>query len=741
MKVLGRPALWLALASITLVLVFVYWDRERVSPGPLSAVHEREPALAGGGCALCHGSGTDGFESACTSCHAEIGRQIAEQSGLHGATPQARACERCHSEHHGTEFALAGSHAFALAGVPDRERFAHEHVDFRLDGRHATLRCADCHANADVAVLAQGERRFVGLDQSCVHCHEDPHAGELPDCAACHGQEKPFAEVASFAHTDAFPLDGSHAGVACARCHEPGGDSSIAASAAKSAPRTCEACHASPHTQDFERSDPRGCVACHLTSHDSFRHEGALFTRAQHAITGFPLDPPHDRAACSDCHARAGDRVAFPGRRADDCRACHADPHGGQFDGRDVAALGCLSCHEPHRFTPPRFDVVAHAATAFPLTHSHAAIACGECHLKATVDAARIFHGTSSACSSCHSDAHAGKFGTASCSECHTTIAFDAPRATPFDHALRTGFALAGAHARASCESCHRSAAQPDEHGRRFGRALVDAARATCASCHSDAHAGKFAGTDCDACHTQERFDELAVPFDHALRAGFALDGAHARSACSACHPRAHAPDATGRRFGRSTVPADAARADCRACHPDPHAGAFDRPGLPRTEGDRSGCLRCHTTESFGGVRAFDHALWTGFRLDGVHASVACASCHAPVPSQDGRSQRFGKAAGTDCGACHSDPHVGQFARNGATDCARCHTSSQSFTTLAFDHQHDTRFPLDATHARLDCSACHVSSPLPGGGRAVRYKPLGTSCSDCHDPRDARNPR
>jgi len=53
---------------------------------------------------------------------------------------------------------------------------------------------------------------------------------------------------------------------------------------------------------------------------------------------------------------------------------------------------------------------------------------------------------------------------------------------------------------------------------------------------------------------------------------------------------------------------------------------------------------------------------------------------------------------------------------------------------MRFDHG-DSRFPLDDRHAALDCAACHKPWPLPdslGGGTAVRYRPLGLTCKDCH---------
>jgi len=136
-------------------------------------------------------------------------------------------------------------------------------------------------------------------------------------------------------------------------------------------------------------------------------------------------------------------------------------------------------------------------------------------------------------------------------------------------------------------------------------------------------------------------------------------------------------------------------------------------------------------TDSFDTLppEGFDHGRWTGYPLGAGHAALRCEDCHAPRPSPDARGRRFGVALGSACEDCHADPHVGQFQP--PTRCADCHRDDLS---LAFDHQRDSRFPLDATHRDLDCAACHRPWPLADGTEAVRYKPLGTTCAECHGP-------
>lgn len=802
-----RPGVWLSAISAILVVAFVYWDRGKVSPGPLSATHAQDPNLAGDGCAQCHGGPLGSMTSACIECHAEIGAQIANKKGFHGTmTSEPNKCAACHSEHHGADFPLTGTQSFALAGFVDRTHFDHRNLDYHLTGRHAALSCVECHQQADAAVLAKGEKRFLGLTASCTQCHEDVHDGKLPDCAACHGQEHEFKKVANFVHGAQFPLTGSHSKPGCLDCHPKSSPHAVEALASHGTivessaptPRTCQECHPSPHSDAFVHAaalktgvkDGAACEACHPSSHTTFAASEAKMDPARHALSGFPLDAPHDKARCTDCHAAAdvgaaapadfaAFRSAHPGRSADACQVCHGDPHGGQF--AEVAGANCLACHDRHSFAPHSFGIAQHARTHFALTGSHAAVSCNECHKETRpVDvvsaaaqkpvseklSARVFHGTSKNCESCHRDAHDRWFaragldevvaGETGCARCHTTNVFAEVRKPGFEHGKWTGFVLEGAHARSDCTSCHIPSARADDAGRTFGRVAdhFKGPAGRCSTCHADAHRGFFerpeiaanlaasgAGrptspADCAQCHTQESFGETAVAFDHGQFTGYTLEGAHARQACTTCHAPSAVKDASGRSFGFSRVGARAANKDCRACHLDPHQGGFDRAAAPGRVDGREGCLRCHTTESFEGTSraAFDHKLWTGFALDGAHAKATCESCHVPQAAADGRAQLFGKAAGTDCAACHADPHVAQFAKNGSTDCARCHTTD-AFDAGHFDHQKDARFALDATHQKLTCSACHLPAPLPGGGAAIRYKPLGISCGDCHDPR------
>lgn len=777
-----QAGIWLAVASACLVITLVLLDTRSSSPGPISAVHARSADIDDDDCVVCHGGSPAEMRAACAACHADIESDVASSTGFHGGIADAARCGLCHSEHHGEQFDLVGPGAFALAGVPDRSAYAHAGLGFELSGKHTSgLTCQACHANADVELLAKGQRRFTGLSQSCASCHDDPHAGELADCRSCHGESEPFARVAEFEHPTTFALVGVHARAGCIECHPRGSTFAIEAGGGEQptrATRSCEACHESPHSEPFvEASAARGtlaradaCATCHPVDGGAFTSPLPL-SNADHSATGFALTPPHAQAACTDCHAGlrapaahasafAGFRAAHPGRAPDDCAACHADPHGGQFRSAERGSTDCLACHEREHFTPPAFGIDAHARTDFPLTGAHVEASCHACHAQ-QLGEPRVFRGTDSRCATCHADAHEGFFAAAAitaemrtasadCAVCHTTTDFaDLAAPDAFDHARWTGFALIGEHASATCSACHATRATPDVHGRTFGRVAetFPGSSQDCATCHVDAHAGYFSrkapGAQCSTCHDPHGFEGAGRSFEHARWTAFDLQGAHARAECSVCHPAASddaltQPNALAELVARTTIHAgEGSFQRCATCHADVHAGAFDGPNRPRDERGRASCDRCHTTESFadGVSESFDHGAWTSFALTGVHARAECSSCHPRDTATNGDARTFARASGTSCSDCHVDPHVGQFARSGSTDCSACHTTDSNFMSVRFDHQRDARFALDSTHEKLACNACHVPWPIPGGGTAVRYKPLGVVCGDCHDAR------
>jgi hypothetical protein len=671
---LGDPKVWVTLCSIGAVLAMAVVDVDRASPGPVSSVHAEAGAIEGGdSCSACHGGWFTSMTEACLECHAAIDEEIEHGHGLHGVieTQTAQSCALCHSEHHGSAFDVTNVRSFRLAGVPDPLEFDHERIGWIMDGRHLEIGCVECHENARVDVLEEGTHRFIGLSQDCASCHEDAHEGRMQiACASCHGQTT-WDGLHSLGHEKHLPLTGGHGDVACRTCHAQSGEHALETSAARSsrpAARTCVECHESPHTHDFAAFSAR--------------------------LAGFDLERG--------------------------CVACHAAEHAAW---RESAAT----------LTPGQ-----HAFSGFALEAPHDDAACAGCHGQSGDFRARHPGRSPEACSVCHADPHGGQFATGTfagqeCTACHAALAFE-PHAFTVEKHAATAMPLDGKHIDTQCNACHTI---PGEDVPRTFHGVGS----NCDACHADAHRGFFdeAFRDleveppgaCAVCHTTIGFDANVSDFDHAEWTGFPILGSHAQEDCASCHPSMASRDETKRLFGR--VEEHFGTFDgCVTCHRDPHEGRFDAPGLPASIGDRTGCARCHEETSFRSFpREFEHGTWTGFALVEEHAQVDCAACHAQLRVPDAIGRTWGPANGSSCADCHADPHARQFDRGGTTDCERCH-ASQYEAFLAFDHERDSRFSLGEQHENLDCNACHLPFALPSGAEAVRYRPIGTECVDCH---------
>ena len=205
---------------------------------------------------------------------------------------------------------------------------------------------------------------------------------------------------------------------------------------------------------------------------------------------------------------------------------------------------------------------------------------------------------------------------------------------------------------------------------------------------------------DCAACHLPNAWRPARVSkdFRHAERS-FPLDGAHALTTCTACHPSLKFSDAPTR---------------CSACHQDVHRGEL---GID--------CGRCHTTRAFlDQARLVQRHEATRFPLRGMHISVPCESCHPST--QPGQAQYLGRSA--MCVSCHRTEYANTTAPNHAavgyaTDCAGCHGfAAVTWQGAVFNHS-VTRLPLTGAHLALACPACHRNGVFRG---------TPSDCVACH---------
>ncbi|HKW24785.1 MAG TPA: cytochrome c3 family protein [Terriglobales bacterium] len=413
---------------------------------PLTGLHQQVT------CQKCHLPGAGGQPkyvglafSTCTDCHSDPHR------GTFAGT-----CQSCHN--------TGGWKRVSAAAVS--ERFDHSRTKFPLLGKHADVRCDQCHAGGDF-------KKTLAF-QKCSDCHQDAHQGQFlkradkGECSSCHNLDgfKPALFGLKEHAATAYPLQGKHASVKCGQCHIPAGRATVY----KIKFAQCTDCHQDEHQGQFARTPYfNQCQQCH----DLNGYRPSTFTLARHQQTRFPLGGGHVATPCNECHRPKAELLATATAvkpavvyRFEDrsCTACHHDPHQGQFRERMLRVsagtkTGCEVCHSTETWSDLRkFD---HVSTKFPLLGAHRAVACMDCHKPPNLETKLRnvdFRAAPMKCEECHQDVHGGQFARAgqptACASCH-----DSGRWKPslFDHETRTAFQLKGAHRNVRCEGCHKS--------------------------------------------------------------------------------------------------------------------------------------------------------------------------------------------------------------------------------------------------------------------------------------------
>ena len=278
-------------------------------------------------CADCHTQSISAFDQAvCADCHQQMDAAFSQKHALDYGTD----CLACHD----------GADRFGKS-------FTHNSFPFRLEGKHAQVNCAQCHANARAVA------DFQPTPTDCFSCHQkdDQHEGQFgTDCGACHTPGD-WGDATFDHNLSAFKLEGKHANVKCEECHQNG--------VFKGTPQDCYSCH----QQDDEHNGNFGtdCSACHTPS----AWDNATF---DHSRSNFPLTGAHQQVDCEKCHVNG----QFAGTPTT-CVNCHADPafHVGAF-GTD-----CAACHSTTAWSPATFT----GRHTFPLNHGESGtVSCVTCH-------------------------------------------------------------------------------------------------------------------------------------------------------------------------------------------------------------------------------------------------------------------------------------------------------------------------------------------------------------------------
>jgi hypothetical protein len=586
------------------------------SPGPLAKPHAGLEGLSN--CTRCHTSGgaEDHFQQKCLACHEELAPRVAKGSGFHGRLSEAkRDCQLCHNEHQGKDFAL-------IDWVPSKQSFPHADTGWPLKGKHASVKCEDCH---EARLVEAGDikrwlgahpsqkQTYLGLSTKCASCHFDEHRQQLGEkCDRCHS-EKGWSPAPEFNHDKThYPLTGKHREVACLKCHEQKPDTATAADAFPApvkkqfakysdvAHESCLDCHQDPHKGSFGDR----CASCHVTAAWTTIHTPES-QRAFHDKTRYPLRGLHAEVDCRACHGPSPGRPArFKNLAFQACSDCHADAHEGQLADAHTRKTSCEDCHTVNGFLPARYEVASHEKTRYPLEGAHQSVPCSQCHLSKPALAAKI--------------------------PVAVTRQLKAQRRAEL-------FSLTQFQFPGSLNQCE--------------------------TCHQDPHAGQFRNGEtvaCAHCHKESSFHDLT--FDHDRDSRYPLTGKHSVAQCGQCH-------VAQRIRGVTTIRYRPLEMRCASCHQDVHGGQFRSrasvgQSVSESAGTSKGCEECHDTQAFKPAPKFVHAPpFTSYLLDGKHIGVKCEACHQDVVVAEGRNVRRYVGLPTSCGGCHQDFHHGEFLR------------------------------------------------------------------------------
>lgn len=271
---------------------------------------------------------------------------------------------------------------------------------------------------------------------------------------------------------------------------------------------------------------------------------------------------------------------------------------------------------------------------------------------------------------------------------------------------------LAEAHSEfeTDCGQCHTKFDQSSQ-------------RSLCLDCHEDIAndleklnglhglSPSIKDVECTQCHREHLGRDADIIgivtdlFDHSLT-NFPLTGGHQQASCNQCHEQ-------GDKY-RDSSPI------CAECHAadEPHDGNLGQQ-----------CDNCHSQQAWSNI-VFNHGENTEFDLTGAHATTSCSSCHA--------NESYA-ATPSQCQDCHQNDDVHNGSRG--DDCISCH-NAEAWSNAKFDHQSETDFALQGSHADLTCSSCHLSSmslPKPPSTCVGCHASVdthqgqnGDGCEDCH---------
>lgn len=281
-----QPGIWQA----------VRFDHTDDTDWPLLGLHNRVPE-----CVQCHPNRK--FAKTPTNCSA-VGCHAKDD--VHKKRLGSK-CENCHLE--------TGENIFDH----------NAQSDYKLTGKHLTVRCADCHPS--ITFKPRPTDCFGGGA-----CHPEPkvHKGQFgTNCATCHTTQS-FSDIIALHDVGDFSLKGAHDQQSCDRCHID--NRRLAGSG-----NLCINCHRQDDIHANSLSPQ--CGKCH----NQWSFAPARFNHSQ---VGCNLTGLHRTLPCADCHQEGNYGGLSP-----TCYGCHKAEAAGK-DAAHQAYSSCTQCHNPNSWTP-----------------------------------------------------------------------------------------------------------------------------------------------------------------------------------------------------------------------------------------------------------------------------------------------------------------------------------------------------------------------------------------------------
>jgi len=267
-------------------------------------------------CLTCHPNHqAQGTDPACVTCHRSLYDSTTNPN--HQASGFSTDCALCHQ----------ASDADWQSGNLG-PNFDHSATAFPLTGAHRTVNCGQCHQGG----------QYTGTPTDCYTCHWTRTQDDVwqlqigSQCGQCHNTTAWPTNV-QWNHTDppaSYALEGVHATQACLSCHP--------SHQAQGTAPDCWGCHAGVYAtatnpNHVQLNFDHDCSRCHQARDPDWQR--AVFDHGFYVLYG-----PHNRLACTECHASGYQNMP----RGTCQRSCHnawrdhERPH------------PCYDCHNTHRW-------------------------------------------------------------------------------------------------------------------------------------------------------------------------------------------------------------------------------------------------------------------------------------------------------------------------------------------------------------------------------------------------------